>query len=124
VQLIGGLFAETSQFDAIVGHSGSRGLFILCYDTRQETSAIYRFHAVSGQYERNWSLSTKDCAYALKVASNDLLLVTSPDCIEEFDTDGHRIRVVQIDTNLRECRNAFQTSLLMSDSMYRHYTFS
>ena len=95
----------------MVGHSAARRLFILEHAWR-----IKRIDPVSGQIDLDWSVNEQ--AIALKVASNDHLLLTLDDRIVEYDADGNLIRVIPGDT-----RCLPQMSLLLQDSMYFHSAF-
>ena len=101
---------------AMVGHSAARRLFIL-----EHASRIKRIDPVSGEIDLDWSVNEQ--AIALKVASNDHLLLTSNDRIDEFDTDGNLIRVIPAEASPINKRFWHLMSLLLQDSMYFHSAF-
>jgi len=103
----------------MVGHSAARRLFVL--KRGWQNSGIQRFDPVSGEVDLNWTVN--GCAEALKVASNDHLLLTLDDRIDEFDTDGNLIRVIAADITLRNKDFWPLKSLLLQDSMYFHSAF-
>jgi len=100
----------------IVGHSAARRLFML-----QRTCLIHRIDPVSGEIDLSWWVNGQ--VMTLKVASNDHLLLTMVDRIEEFDADGNLIRVIPADIRLRNKGFVPLMSLLLQDSMYFHSAF-
>ena len=116
--------SPTATPKAMVGHSAARRLFMLERDNVTYwliINRIRRIDPISGGVDLNWSVNGK--VRALKVASNDHLLLTLYDRIDEFDADGNLIRFIPADTSLRN--NGFKSlmSLLLQDSMYFHSAF-
>ena len=110
----------------MVGHTAARRLFLLESGPRYQNT-VYRIDPVSGRMDLDWSVNGQcrvgPTSQALKVAGNDHLLLTLRDRIEEFDTDGNRIRVVEIDNDLSSKGFEFHMSLLLPDSKYHHSNF-
>jgi len=86
---------------------------------------IKRIDPVSGAIDLDWSVNVNDgpIGGALKVASNDHLLLSFDDRIGEFDVDGNLIRVISVDTRLKKKGFVSIMSLLLPDSMYFHSAF-
>jgi len=108
---------------AMVGHLAARRLFTLdrVGINWPINNRIQRIDPISGGIDLNWSVNGH--ARALKVASNDHLLLTLLDRIDEFDADGNLIRVILADTRLKNKGFLPLTSLLLQDSMYFHSAF-
>ena len=87
----------------------------------QRTCLIHRIDPVSGEIDLSWWVNGQ--VMTLKVASNDHLLLTMVDRIEEFDADGNLIRVIPADIRLRNKGFVPLMSLLLQDSMYFHSAF-
>jgi len=87
----------------------------------QRTCRIHRIDPVSGEIDLSWWVNGQ--VMTLKVASNDHLLLTMVDRIEEFDADGNLIRVIPADIRLRNKGFVSLMSLLLQDSMYFHSAF-
>ena len=91
--------------DAMVGHSAARRLFTLDrVGNLPIVKRIQRIDPISGGIDVSWSVN--GYVRALKVASNDHLLLTLLDRIDEFDADGNLIRVIPADTRLGKDRKS------------------
>jgi len=105
----------------MVGHSAARRLFVLDRIGTCENNRIQRIDPISGGIDLTWWV--KGSPGALRVASNDHLLMSMNDRIDEFDAEGNLIRCIAADTTLRNNRFVPLMSLLLQDSMYFHSTF-
>ena len=98
----------------MVGHSAARRLFMLdSVNIWQDINRIQQIDPVSGEIDLNWSVNGS--AGALKVASNDHLLLTLDDRMEEFDADENCICVIPAHTRLRNKGFVSMKSLLLQD---------
>ena len=110
---------QLRQPKAMVGTR--RRLFVL--DNSLPSNIISRIDPVSGQIDLSWLVDR--FSKALSVTASDHLLLTSLNRLQQFDTDGHLLRVVLptgLENLLREhCR--LRMSLLLPDSTYRYRIF-
>ena len=110
----------------MVGHSAAQRLFTLDHVHNVlgslEYNRIQSINPVSGGVDLSWSVYGN--TMGLNVASNDHLLLTLVDRIDEFDTEGNLMRVIAVDIGPRK-EHFFESlmCLLLQDSMYFHSAF-